>query len=116
MKKIGTWYFVVLAALFILLGRASGYLNLEMTRAYQMNFNGRGLPGLTILIMRTYAWPYIAAALCAVLAVIGFSTPIKSSILVHLAFWIGVVTCVILLATAFAYCFPYVPIVSELST
>ena len=116
MKKSGAWYFVILAVLFILLGRASGYLNFEMTRTYQMLFDGRGLPVLTTLVMRTCTWPHLAAALCAALAVLGFSTRIKSNILVHLAFWIGVIACVFLLATAFAYCFPFVPIVSGIST
>lgn len=115
MKKIGTWYFLLLAALFVLLGRASGYLHYEMIRTFQMHFDGRGFPVITTLIMRTYTWPYLAAALCAALAALGFSAPIKSHILVHLAFWIGIATCVILLATAFAYCLPFIPIVSEIS-
>jgi cytochrome bd-type quinol oxidase subunit 2 len=115
MKKIGTWYLVVLTGLLFLLGRATGYLNHEMTRTYQIYLEGRALPALTDLIIRIHPWPYMAAALSAAFAAAGFATPIKSRALLHIAFWIVALAAFILLATAFAYCFPFVPIVSEMT-
>jgi hypothetical protein len=108
MKKIGTWYLVGLTALLIWLGAGLFWLNDLMV--YHFKHTDTVLTPLCLMVIKTHHWPYGLAAVTFACAIIGGATKTSNTKLLHIAFWICILTIVGLFAAAVGYGVSCIPI------
>jgi hypothetical protein len=115
MKKISTYYFLVLAATNAWLGFIFIRFNRMMLDEFVRYFEGRALPIITVWATSCPWWPFVLAAFFAGGLALSIATRIRSSMLCHLVIAGLVAESFILFWTMAAYAVPWVSVVSQMS-
>ncbi|MDD5523150.1 MAG: hypothetical protein PHI84_20215 [Kiritimatiellae bacterium] len=110
MKKIGTYYFLLLTVLNALAGYGYGHFTSIMLKEYTHRFGGRPLPQLTTVFLGIPWWPYIFVALCVLGLVLGVATRLQNNVLLHVVILILMIEGYILFMASIAFAIPFVAI------
>jgi hypothetical protein len=110
MKKIATYYFIVLAGANAWLAWFVPHLTNTMSQQYVRQFEGKPLPELTTVFLNASWWPYILIALCIIGIILCIATRLEDKSLLHIVILTVLIDAIILFYSSVAFAIPFISI------